>query len=95
MSSKEVILSKYRRNIKQKFDMPSLDDIKAVTYPDPLLQFTTMTESVGGHVVEVKEGQNINQMIKELYPDAKEIASNLPEITIATAILTPSKVHRL
>ena len=84
MSSKEVILSKYRRNIKQKFDMPSLDDIKAVTYPDPLLQFTTMTESVGGHVVEVKEGQDINQMIKELYPDAKEIASNLPEITIAT-----------
>ena len=64
--------------------MPSLDDIKAVTYPDPLLQFTTMTESVGGHVVEVKEGQDINQMIKELYPDAKEIASNLPEITIAT-----------
>ena len=43
MSSKEVILSKYRRNIKQKFDMPSLDDIKTVTYPDPLLQFTTMT----------------------------------------------------
>ena len=84
MSSKEVILSKYRRNIKQKFDMPSLDDIKTVTYPDPLLQFTTMTECVGGHVVEVKEGQNINQMIKELYPDAKEIASNLPEITIAT-----------
>lgn len=84
MSSKEDILSKYRKNIKQKFDMPSLDDIKAITYPDPLVQFVKMTESVGGHVIEVKEGQNINEIIKELYPDAKEIASNLPEITIAT-----------
>lgn len=61
MSSKEVILSKYRRNIKQKFDMPSLDDIKAVTYPDPLLQFTTMTECVGGHVVEVKKVRTLTR----------------------------------
>lgn len=92
MSSKEVILSKYRKNIKQKFDMPSLDDIKAITYPDPLLQFITMTESVGGRAIEVKEGQDINQMIKDLFPDAKEIASNLPEITIATR--NPDNVGR-
>ena len=84
MSSKEDILSKYRKNIQQKYDMPSLDDIKAITYPDPLVQFITMTESVGGHVIEVKEGQNVNDIIKGLFPDAKEIASNLPEITIST-----------
>ena len=64
--------------------MPDLSDIKAITYPDPLVQYITMTENVGGHVIEVKEGQDINQLIKDLYPDAKEIASNLPEITIAT-----------
>ena len=84
MSSKESILSNYRKNIRQKFDMPSLDDIQAITYPDPLVQFIKMTESVGGHVIEVKEGQNINDIVKELYPDAKEIASNLPEVKIAT-----------
>jgi len=39
---------------------------------------------VGGKVIEVKEGQDINDIIKEVYPDAKEIASNLPEVTIAT-----------
>ena len=64
--------------------MPSLDDIQAITYPDPLVQFIQMTESVGGHVIEVKEGQDINAIVKELYPKAKEIASNLPEVTIAT-----------
>ena len=84
MSKKEDILSKYRANIKQRFDMPDLTDIKGITYPDPLIQFISMTENVGGKVVEVEPGKDINDIIKELYPDAKEIASNLPEIIIAT-----------
>ena len=92
MSSKEAILSKYRKNIRQQFDMPSLDDIQAITYPDPLVQFIQMTESVGGHVIEVKAGQDINDIVKELYPDAKEIASNLPEVKIATR--NPDEVGR-
>ncbi len=84
MSNKEDILKRYRANVREKYDMPDLSDINAITYPDPLVQFIKMTESVGGHVIEVKEGQDINTLVKELYPDAKEIASNLPEITIAT-----------
>ena len=84
MSSKEDILKKYRANVREKFDMPDLSDIKAITYPDPLLQFMNMTKSVGGNAIEVEKGRDINELIRELYPDAKEIASNLPEITIAT-----------
>lgn len=84
MSKKEDILSKYRANIKERFDMPDLTDIKGITYPDPLAQFISMTEMVGGKVVTVEPGKDINEIIKELYPDAKEIASNLPEVTIAT-----------
>ena len=84
MSNKEDILKKYRANVREKFDMPDLSDIKGITYADPLVQFIKMTESVGGHVIEVKEGQDVNLLVKDMYPDAKEIASNLPEITIAT-----------
>ena len=84
MASKEDILSKYRANVREKFDMPDLSDIQAITYPDPLLQFMNMTKSVGGNAIEVEKGRDVNELIKELYPDAKEIASNLPEITIAT-----------
>ena len=84
MSSKEDILKKYRANVHEKFDMPDLSDIAAVKYPDPLLQFMNMTKSVGGNAIEVEKGRDINELIRELYPDAKEIASNLPEITIAT-----------
>lgn len=92
MSSKEDILKKYRANVREKFDMPDLSDIAATTYPDPLLQFMNMTKSVGGNAIEVEKGRDINELIKELYPDAKEIASNLPEITIATR--NPDEVGR-
>lgn len=84
MSNKEDILKRYRANVRQKFDMPDLTDIKGVAYPDPLAQFVTMSEAVGGRVVEVKDGQTVDGLIRELYPDAREIASNLPEVTIAT-----------
>ena len=92
MSSKEDILKKYRANVRERFDMPDLSDIKAITYPDPLLQFMNMTKSVGGNAIEVEKGRDINALIRELYPDAKEIASNLPEITIATR--NPDEVGR-
>ena len=84
MANKDDILKKYRANVREKFDMPDLSDIKAITYPEPLVQFVKMTEMVGGQVIEVDPGRDINVLIKELFPDAKEIASNLPEITIAT-----------
>ena len=92
MSSKEDILKKYKANIREQYDMPDLSDIKAITYPDPLLQFMNMTKSVGGNAIEVEQGRDINVLIRELYPDAMEIASNLPEITIATR--NPDNVGR-
>ena len=92
MASKEDILKKYRANVRERFDMPDLSDIRAITYPDPLLQFMNMTKSVGGNAIEVEKGRDINELIRELYPNAKEIASNLPEITIATR--NPDEVGR-
>ena len=84
MSNKDDILKRYRANVREKYDMPDLSDIKAITYPNPLVQFVKMTEMVGGQVIEVDPGRDINVLIKELFPDANEIASNLPEISIAT-----------
>ena len=92
MSSKEDILKKYRANVRERFDMPDLSDIAATTYPDPLLQFMNMPKNVGGNAIEVDKGRDVNELIRELYPDAKEIASNLPEITIATR--NPDEVGR-
>lgn len=84
MSAKEKILEKCRSGIRERFEMPSLDDIRGVQYPDPLLQFISMTETVGGRTVELSPGTDLNDLIVRLFPEARQIASNLPEIRIAT-----------
>ncbi|MCR4582194.1 MAG: LUD domain-containing protein [Prevotella sp.] len=84
MSKKEDILKKYRANVQQRYDMPDLSDIRAITYPDPLKQFIEMSERVGGKVIEAKPGEDLDALVHTLFPDAKEIASNLPEIKTAT-----------
>jgi len=84
MSAKEEILSKIRANVRERCDMPDLSDLRPTTYENPLAQFIAMCESAGGRVVEVQDGQSVDGLVRELYPDAKEIASNLPEVTIAT-----------
>ena len=81
--NKEDLLAKIRANIHTTYDMPSFDDMKGVQYADHLKQFVEMSKTVGGKVVELEKGQDINEVIKNCYPDAKVIASNLPEVTIA------------
>lgn len=90
MSKKEDILSKIRSNIGKRYDMPSFDSLKATTYADTLRQFVSMSKTVGGNVVELKEGDDINAVIREAYPEATVIASNVEGVTIAT--LNPDTV---
>lgn len=83
MDSKEYILGRFRRNVGKKYDMPYLGSIAGITYPDPLVQFINITQTNGSNLFELKPGDDINKMIMECYPDAKTIASSLPEIRIA------------
>lgn len=80
---KEELLNKLRSNTKFAFDMPDMH-IDAITYDDPIHQFIKMSQSVGGDVEEVKDDNyNINDIIRKHYPDARHIASNMEEVTIA------------
>lgn len=92
MSTKEHILSRYRKNINvgEQYDMPNLDALQGVTYTDPVAQFISMSNTVGAKVAELEKGADINGLIKRLYPEAKVFASNMAEITIAT--LNPDTV---
>ena len=79
---KEDFLNKLRKNTHVQYDMPDMK-IEGIQYKDTIQQFIEMTKTVGGHVVEAKEGEDFNEIVKKAYPDAKVFASNLPEITIA------------
>lgn len=76
---KEELFDKLRRNTREQFDMPDLT-INAIKYPDTLKQFIEMSQTVGGKVKCIKKEDDVNKIIRELYPDAKVFASNVPGI---------------
>lgn len=84
MSSREDILKSIREHTQTRYEMPDLDSHELMTYPDKSEQFGIMLKQVGGEAVVLEEGVDINKMIRDLYPDAQRIASDLPEIKIAT-----------
>ncbi|MDE6561274.1 MAG: LUD domain-containing protein [Muribaculaceae bacterium] len=78
--TKSSILSNLRQNVRETYDKPDLSFAK-LTYPDPVEAFIhTATTSAGANVVEMKEGDDINDLIRQAYPKAKTIASNVPGI---------------
>ena len=84
MSSKEKILGKIRASAGERFDMPSLEDLAPLVFEDPVAAFIDMTAKVGGKAVEVPSCGDVNAVIRDLFPQADSIASNLPEIRIAS-----------
>lgn len=77
MSSKEKILNRLRNNVRETYDMPDLG-FKKLTFDDPVAQFIeTASTTAGAKVIEMKEGDDINDLIRQAYPDAKVISSNV------------------
>ena len=90
MSSREEILQRLRDNTHLTFEKPDIN-ITGIQYPDPVAQFVEMATTAGGaRVVQVHDGDDLNEKIHEVYPDAKVISSNIPEII---AQLNPDKVE--
>ena len=86
MSSREDILQNIRRNTRVRYEKTDLSALEqgAITYADQVAQFCKVVAEVGGRVVTVNEGEDVNALVRKLYPDAKRIASNLKNITCAT-----------
>lgn len=89
MSSKADILGKVKRHIREEYDMPVIA-IDGIQFADKIAQFKEVLQSVGGQAVELKPEENLNDLIRSHFTEAKNIASNLPEITLAT--INPDEV---
>ena len=79
---KEDLFEKLRRNTHKQYDMPEMN-INGITYSDVYRKFVEATEISGARVLEARITDDLNQIIRNLYPDATTFASNLPFITIA------------
>lgn len=84
MSSKEEILASIRQHTQTRYEKPDLERMERLVYSDKVAQFCTISRAVGGEAVVLGEGEDLNAIIRQTYPDARRIASVLPEITCAT-----------
>ena len=79
-STKDSILSNLRHNVRETYGRPDLSFAK-LEFPDPVEAFIrTATMAAGAKVILMKEGDDINDLIRKAYPDAKTIASNVPGV---------------
>jgi len=83
MSSKDSVLANIKRHTLSAYEMSDIH-FQGIQYPDKIIQFTEVIESVGGKCIRLDEQQNINTLISSIYPHARCVASNLPYISIAT-----------
>jgi L-lactate dehydrogenase complex protein LldG len=81
MSARDEILSRLRKNTRETYDKPDLSDLKPITFANPVEEFKTRTTTTAGaKLIELPAGGDLNKAIREAYPEAKIIASNLPDV---------------
>lgn len=83
MSSKEDILARLRKHAIEPVKRPEMT-FESLAYEHPLEQFEKILQVAGASSVRLEAGQDVNEVIRSLYPEARSIASNLPGITCAT-----------
>ena len=80
--SREEILARLRSSVRETYDMPDLEQLKPITYPDPVAEFKhKTTTTAGARLMEITPSDNLDAIVRQAYPDAKNIASNLPGVT--------------
>ena len=93
MSAREEILERLRKNTRETYDFPDLSGLNPITFPDPVAEFIKKTTTTAGaKLIEMEESDNLNELIRKTYPEAKVLASNLPGIE---ADLNPDTVEHV
>ncbi|MBQ8158178.1 MAG: LUD domain-containing protein [Prevotella sp.] len=96
MSSREEILGRLRKNTRETYDMPDLSQLNPVTFADPVAEFITKTTTTAGaRLIEMQAGDDLNAIVRQAYPDAKLIASNLDGVEAQLNPDTVSDVREL
>lgn len=80
---KEILLEKLRHNTRVQYDMPNMQ-IEGTTYENTYQAFLDICDTVGARVVENVHYEDIDRIIGELYPTAKNVSSHLPYVSPTT-----------
>lgn len=81
MSAKENILNRLRQNTRETYAKPDLSTLKPTTFDDPVAEFCKKTTTTAGaRLIELPADGDLNAAVRQAYPDAKVVASNLAGI---------------
>lgn len=69
MSSKDDILARLKKHAVDQVERPEMT-FKPLTYPDRWRQFEKIMKAVGGNCVVLEEGQDVNEVIRHVFPEA-------------------------
>lgn len=83
MNSKESIIERIRSHTGTRYEQPEIA-LDAITYADKRAQFFESLKAAGGEAVALQPGEDVNELIRRHFPEAKRIGSNLSGITVAT-----------
>ena len=88
MSSRDEILSAVRRHLPESVALPELTG-PWIQYSDPIAQFSSVLEMIGGRCVRVPNLESINAELDALpvYASAKQVISTIPGVGAATVNL--------
>ena len=88
MTSRDEILSAIRRHLPESTPLPELDG-PWIEYPDPIAQFASVLEMIGGRFVRVPSLDAINSELATLpvYAEAKQLVSTIPGVGKSTVDL--------
>lgn len=79
--SKQQILDALRRHTRETYEMPDLSRLTSITYADPVTEFKQKTTTIAGaKLIEMQEEDDLNAIVRQAYPEARVIASNLPGV---------------
>lgn len=81
MNSRDYILNKIKTtNIVKEKELPSYDDY-GIVFEDKFEQFSKIIETVGGKAIRCNK-EDLDETIKNLYPEEKMIANNVEGCTL-------------
>lgn len=89
MSSRDEILSAIRKHLPESAPQPELDG-PWIQYPDPIAQFSSVLEMIGGQCIRVPNVDGINGHLANLpqYSSAKQIVSTVAGVGSPTVDLS-------
>ncbi|OUN74635.1 hypothetical protein B5G09_13170 [Alistipes sp. An54] len=90
MNSKEKILKSLAADGMAVRPRPTMDFVPQ-RFADREQTFVERLEAAGGMAVRMEPGETLDGLIARLYPEARRIASTLPEVTSAT--VDPDRVE--